>query len=267
MSVDYQKELDALEEIVRRIEYILGNRTTYPKHVEDIKERISKYREKIMEMMNTIDQVHGNLDNTESRTKDANNEIFKLRKIYERLRILLEGQFRNLTLIEGKKPGQALNQTRRSLEVSNMAFDISEEVRRVLQESAQQRSDIQNKVPGYETTNGKILDKLRKYEQDFGTLNDLVGWINRKLCGDNETVCGGCTPFGCDKCGGEDGCDGAMPLALKAVEKAKEAERALWNKERKSRGGWGGGGEQGNVEGGELTASFSCSIQAKLTLH
>ena len=233
MSVDYKKELDALEELVRRIEYILANRETYPKHVQDIRDRIDKYREKIMEIMNTIDQINGNLDITESKMTNANNEIFKLREIYERLLVLVEGQYRNITQVEGKGPGQALNETRRSLEVSNRAFDISQDVRRVLEESAQQRADMNSKVPGYETTNSEILDKLKKYEKDFGALNDLVAWINARLCGNNATLCGGCAPFGCDKCGGE-GCDGAVPLSMKAVEKAMEAEQALRKKERKS---------------------------------
>ena len=233
MSVDYRKELESLEELIRRVEYILGNRTTYPKHVEDIQDRIDKYREKIMEIMNAIDQVNGNLGDTESRMENASNEIFKLRREYEELRVLVEGQLRNLTLIEGKGPQQALNETRRSLEISNLAYDISEDVRKVIEQSAQERASMRGKVAGYEVTSDNILEKLKKYEKNFKDLNRLVASINAKLCGSNATSCGGCTPFGCDNCGGQ-GCDGAVPLAMKAVEKATQAERALWQKERKS---------------------------------
>lgn len=231
--MDYKKDLDELEKLVRHIEYILGNRTTYPEHLEKIKNKINTYRAQIMVIMNTIDQVNEHLGNTSTDMKDANVEISKLRKIYERLRVLVEGQLRNLTSIEGKKPGQALNETQRSLEVSNEAFDISKEVRRIIEESAQQRQEMSNKVSGYNRTSEEIHEKLKKYEKEFGSLNDIIARINEKLCGANKTVCGGCTPFGCDNCGGE-GCDGAIPLATKALDKATLAERKLLEKERKS---------------------------------
>jgi hypothetical protein len=232
VSVDYKKELDELEEIIRRIEYILGNRTTYPKHVEDIKDRVSRYRAKIMEIMNMIDQVNGELDNTQPRMENATSEIVKLRKEYEVLRILIQGQLHNLTLIEGKSQGHALNETQRSLEISNRALDISNDVKRILEESSQEREDRNNKVSEFKTTNEEIVEKLRRYRDEFGDLSNLVTWINAKLCGNNASVCGGCSPFNCDNCGGE-GCDGAMPLSMKALEKATEAERALREKERK----------------------------------
>ncbi|XP_028398055.1 laminin subunit beta-1-like [Dendronephthya gigantea] len=231
VPVDYKKDLDELEELVRRIEYILDDRTTYPEHLEEIKNKINTYRAKIMVIMNNIDQVHEHLGNTSTDMKHANNEILKLRKIYERLRVLVKGQLRNLTLIEGKKPGEALNDTQRSLEVSIRAFDLSNEVRKIIEESAKQREEMDNKVPGYNKTHEEIRDKLKKYEEEFVRLNDIIARINEKLCGANQTICGGCTPFGCDNCGG-DGCDGAIPLATQAVDKATLAERKLWEKER-----------------------------------
>ena len=230
--MDYQKELDELEEIIRRIEYILGNRTTYPKHVEDIKNRIIKYREKIMLIMNLIDAVHGDLNNTQERMENASEEISKLRLEYERLRLLLLGQLRNLTQIRGKGEGDAWNKTQKYLEISNRALDISNDVRQILKQSAGQRADMEGKVSRFNATNKEIVENFKRYEKEFGNLNNLVAWINEKLCGNNDTVCGGCTPIGCDNCGGE-GCNGAMPLSLKAVEKAKEAEQALREKERK----------------------------------
>lgn len=235
--MDYQKELDALEEIIRRIEYILGNRTTYPKHVQDIKDRIHEYREKIMQLMNTIDQIHGNLNNTDSRMKDANDEVFKLRNIYEQLRVLgnsvLE-QLRNFTLVKG--PGNALNKTIRSLEVSNQALDISREVRQILAMSSEHRATMNRKLATYKENNDKIVNKLTIYPNQLRGLEDIVAAINRDLCGVDASVCGGCKLSGCDTCGGE-GCGGAVPQAMRALEKAKEAERAFWQKERKFRNG------------------------------
>lgn len=233
MSVDYDSELNTLEELVRRIEYILGNRTTYPKHVEDIQDRIVKYRERIMEIMNAIDQVHGNLDGTESQMKDANDEIFKLRKQYKLLVVLVEVHFRNLTNIFGKGPQDARNKTRRSLEISNMALDLAKGVRQIVEQSADERANVMDKIARYDPIRVNILDRLSKYERDFKNLNGIVGQINELLCGKNATSCGGCTPFGCENCGGGEACDGAVSLASKAVEKARQAERALWQKERK----------------------------------
>ena len=233
MSVDYDSELDTLEELVRRIEYILGNRTTYPKHVEDIQDRIDKYRERIMEIMNAIDQVHGNLDGTESRMKDANDEIFKLQKKYKVLVVLVEGHFRNLTNSFGKGPQDARNKTRRSLEISNMALNLAEDVRQIIEQSADERANVMDKIARYDPTRINIFDRLTRYERDFKALNGIVGQINKLLCGKNATLCGGCTPFGCENCGEGEGCDGAVSLASRAVEKARQAERALWQKERK----------------------------------
>lgn len=248
ISVDYKKELDALDELLQRIEYILGNRTTYPKHVEEIKEKIKNYREKIMDIMNTIDEVHGDLNDTESNKNDANDEIIKLREIYERLRILVEGQLRNLTNLKDKIPRESYNTTLKSLEVSNQAFEISEDIKKTVEESARVVKEMYSKIPDYKAKKLKLNEDLKRFLKEWELFDDWIKWINSKLCG-KGAACGGCNVSGCDHCGGE-GCDGAVPLAKEALEKARLAERALWKKERKStpreRGrGSAGGQDQG----------------------
>ena len=235
VSVDYEKELDALDELVRRIEYILGNRSTYPKHVEDIQSRIKKYREKIMEIMNSIDRIDGDLQTTDTRVKDGNNEISKLRSIYERLRILVEEQIRNLTVLKDKIPGESYNLTQRSLEKSNETLDIADDVRRIVAESERVRADINKKLPDYETKKRNLYNDLERYMKKYKNLNDFIARINEILCGPAD-ACGGCNATGCDVCGGS-GCSGAVPLSLEALEKARLAEEALWEKERKFEGG------------------------------
>ena len=232
VSVDYETDLKRLEDILRRIREILGNRTTYPKHVEDIQKRISEGKERIVKLIQTTNKTQEDLESTESRTKIAKKEIEKLRDFLQRLSVLIEQYGRNLTDVKDEIPHELVNSTRASLVKSTKALDISENVRKTLMESQKERFEIEKKLPDYNSRKKRISEKLDRYLLEFGNLDDLIAKVNRLVCGLPGDGCGGCNSTGCVNCGGS-GCDGATTLAKKALETAKMAERALWEKERK----------------------------------
>lgn len=193
---------------------------------------MDEHEKKVVEMMKIIEELKENLNVTRLRMNNANIEIEKLWKNYRKLKVLFDGHLDELTTtIEGPKADDALNITNHYYRISNKTLDDAKDVRKIVDESAIKREEFKRKTSEYETRNRKIFEKLEDYRREYGDLNDIIALINAKLCGSNSTLCGGCTITGCDGCGVNKGCDGAVPLSMVALEKAKLAEDALRLKE------------------------------------
>lgn len=233
ISVDYKKELDRLDELLRRIQYILGNRTTFPKHVEELEKRIKVAEEKITLLYQRTNKTDKDLGTSEKRSTVAMNEIVKLRAFIDSLKAIINVERANLTNFKDQIPRESINSTLTSFEKSTKALNISENVRKTLEESAEERAKIVKKLPDFNANKNRITSKLTGYMYDFAGLSSLVQRVNVLVCGDPEDGCGGCNSTGCEKCGGN-GCDGATTLAEKALATAKQAERALREKEGKA---------------------------------
>ena len=233
VSVDYENDLNRLDEIRRRIREILGNRTTYPKHVQEIQNRITKSEEKVRQLMEKEMKTGESVDASEAKTKEANKEIKKLRKFLQRLNVLIDEYRRNLTRSIDEIPTASIIESRKYLNISSTAVDISNNVRKTVEKSEKIRTEIEDKLPDYKNKKSRISKKLENYLLEFGTLDELVVRINTLVCGSPNDGCGGCDSDGCGQCGDSDNCDGATTLAEKALATAKKAENALREKERR----------------------------------
>lgn len=233
VSVDYEKDLNRLDEIRRRIREILGNRTTYPKHVEEIQKRIEESEKRVVQLIERGKDIGESVDASEAKTKEAKKEIIKLRKFLQRLNVLIDDYRRNLTSSIDEIPEASIDESRKYLNISTTAEDISNKVRKTLEESEKIRTEIENKLPDYKNKKSRISKKLENYLLEFENLDELVVKINRLVCGSPNARCGGCDSDGCGQCGDSDDCDGATTLAEKALATAKKAENALREKERK----------------------------------
>lgn len=110
------------------------------------------------------------------------------------------------------------------------------ESQKILDMSKEQRNLTEQLLEGppsfldrYDENSGvlfDILDKIRELQKQVGILNGVV-------CGSPASKCGGCGVGNCSFCGGP-GCNGSLDLAMKAVERAREAEAAQRMREAKA---------------------------------
>ncbi|RMX57034.1 hypothetical protein pdam_00006173 [Pocillopora damicornis] len=232
----YDKELKELEDKLERVEMILKNQVTTENDTMALEKELDSIDMQLQEVQDKVDMMKKDVRSSEMRTEDAKTEIQILR---ERLANLTQGGTQlksNVEKILRSDIRGAFEEILKNQMRSRQAEARVNESQKILDMSKEQRNITEQLLEGppsfldrYNENSGvlfDILDKIRELQKQVGILNGVV-------CGSPASKCGGCGVRNCSFCGGP-GCNGSLDLAMKAVERAREAEAAQRMREAKA---------------------------------
>lgn len=224
----YDKDLKELEDKLERVEMILKNQVTTENDTMALEKELDSIDMQVQEVQDKVDMMKKDVRSSEMRTEDAKTEIQILR---ERLANLTQGGTQlksNVEKILRSDIRGAFEEILKNQMRSRQAEARVNESQKILDMSKEQRNLTEQLLEGppsfldrYDENSGvlfDILDKIRELQKQVGILNGVV-------CGSPASKCGGCGVGNCSFCGGP-GCNGSLDLAMKAVERAREAEAA-----------------------------------------
>lgn len=232
----YDKDLKELEDKLERVEMILKNQVTTENDTMVLEKELDSIDMQLQEVQDKVDMMKKDVRSSEMRTEDAKTEIQILR---ERLANLTQGGTQlksNVEKILRSDIRGAFEEILKNQMRSRQAEARVNESQKILDMSKEQRNITEQLLEGppsfldrYDENSGvlfDILDKIRELQKQVGILNGVV-------CGSPSSKCGGCGVRNCSFCGGP-GCNGSLDLAMKAVERAREAEAAQRMREAKA---------------------------------
>lgn len=232
----YDKELKELEDKLKRVEMILKNQATTENDTMALEKELDSIDIELQDVRNQLENMEKEVSSSEMRTEDAKIEI---QILLERLANLAQSGTQLKSDIEkilrsdirGAFEEILKNQIR-----SRQAGARVNESQKILDMSKEQRNQTEQLLEGppsfvdqYDENTGvffDIFDKIRELQEQVKILNGFV-------CGSPASKCGGCGERNCSFCGGS-GCNGSLDLAMKAVERAREAEVAQRMREAKA---------------------------------
>ena len=224
----YSKELQELEDKLKKVEMILENQVTTANDTIVIEKELDSVNMQLETLQERVEQMNEKLTSTNMRTSEANIEIDLLRR---RLADLLRNGTRLETEIEKILRSDIRGAYDKILENQMRSRDAEakvDESMSIISMSQQQRNETENLIAGPPSFRDKhdenaaslfdISEKLRELLEQVDILNGIV-------CGTPMSQCGGCGVLNCSSCGGS-GCNGSRDLAAEALEKAIDAEEA-----------------------------------------
>lgn len=224
----YSKELQELEDKLKKVEMFLENQATTANDTIVIEKELDSVNMQLETLQEKVEEMDEELNSTEMRTSEANIEI-------ELLRQRLAGLLRNGTRLQTEMEKILRSDIRGAydeiLENQMRSRDAEakvDESQSIIDMSKQQRNKTEYLIAGPPSFSDKhdentvslfdISEKLRELLEQVDILNGIV-------CGTPTSQCGGCGVLNCSTCGGP-GCNGSKDLAADALEKAMEAEEA-----------------------------------------
>ena len=224
----YSKELQELEDKLKRVEMLLDNQVTTENDTMVIEKELDSVNLQLETLQEIVEEMDEELNSTEIRTSEANIEIEKLRQRLAdlvrngtRLQTEMENIFRSDT--RGSYDKILENQMR-----SREAEAKVDESMSIIEMSQRERNKTEKLIAGPPSFSDKhdentasifdISEKLRELLEQVEILNGII-------CGTPMSQCGGCGVLNCSTCGGP-GCNGSKDLASDALEKAIDAEEA-----------------------------------------
>lgn len=224
----YSKELQELEDKLKKVEMILETQATTANDTTVIEKELDSVNTQLETLQERVEKMDEELNSTEMRTSEANIEIEELRQRLAdllrngtRLQTEMEKIFRSD--IEGAYEKILENHVR-----SREAEAKVDESMSIIDMSQQQRNKTENLIAGPPSFSNKHDENTASLFDISGKLRELleqVDILNGIVCGPPMSQCGGCGVLNCSTCGGP-GCDGSRDLAADALEKAIEAEEA-----------------------------------------
>lgn len=224
----YSKELQELEDKLKKVEMLLENQVTTANDTIVIEKELDSVNMQLETLQEKVEEMDEELNSTEMRTSEANIEIELLR---QRLADLLRNRTRLQTEIEKILRSDIRGAYDEILENQMRSRDAEakvDESQSIIDMSKQQRNKAEQLIAGPPSFSDKhdentaslfdISEKLRELLEQVDVLNGIV-------CGTPMSQCGGCGVLNCSTCGGP-GCNGSKDLAAEALEKAIEAEEA-----------------------------------------
>lgn len=232
----YSKELQELEDKLKRVEMLLDNQVTTENDTMVIEKELDSVNLQLETLQEIVEEMDEELNSTEIRTSEANIEIEKLRQRLAdlvrngtRLQTEMENIFRSDT--RGSYDKILENQMR-----SREAEAKVDESMSIIEMSQRERNKTEKLIAGPPSFSDKhdentasifdISEKLRELLEQVEILNGII-------CGTPMSQCGGCGVLNCSTCGGP-GCNGSKDLASDALEKAIDAEEAQRMRESKA---------------------------------
>lgn len=224
----YDRELQELEDKLKRVEEILKSQVTTENDTKAIEEQLNSVNTKLQNIQEKVERLDSETNSTQMRTEEANIEIDRLRERLANLR-------RNGTQLKSEVEKilgsdirgvfeEILKNQMRSREAESKVNDSQEIINMV----KDQRNTTEMLLAGppsfsdkHEENNATFLD----ISETIRELLEQVDVLNGIVCGTPSSKCGGCGVLNCSTCGGP-GCNGSMSLAAEALERAKEAEEA-----------------------------------------
>lgn len=229
----YSKELQELEDKLKKVEMFLENQATTANDTIVIEKELDSVNMQLETLQEKVEEMDEELNSTETRTSEANIEIELLR---QRLADLLRNGTRLQTEMEKILRSDIRGAYDEILENQMRSRDAEakvDESQSIIDMSKQQRNKTEYLIAGPPSFSDKhdentvslfdISEKLRELLEQVDILNGIV-------CGTPTSQCDGCGVLNCSTCGGP-GCNGSKDLAADALEKAMEAEEAQRTRE------------------------------------
>lgn len=224
----YSKELQELEDKLKRVEMILENQLTTANDTIVIEKELDSVSMQLETLQEKVEKMSDELNSTEMRTSQANVEIELLR---QRLANLLRNGSRLQTEMEKILRSDTRGAYDRILENQMRSREAETKVdiaMSIIGMSEEQRNRTENLIagpPSFSDKHGENTASLFDISETLIELLEEVNFLNGIVCGTPMSQCGGCGVLNCSTCGGP-GCNGSKDLAAEALEKAIEAERA-----------------------------------------
>lgn len=233
----YSKELQELEDKLKRVEMLLESQVTTANDTIAIEQQLDSITTQLQTIEEKVEGMDKEVNSTEMRTTEANIEIEELR---QRLANLLQNGTRLKTEMEkilGSDIRGASEEILKNQMRSREAEEKVNESQRIIEMSMEQRNKTEQLIAGPPSFDDKHDENTKSLFDISETLEELlaeVDILNGIVCGTPSSQCGGCGVLNCSTCGGP-GCNGSMNLAAEALEKAREAEEAQRMRERQYR--------------------------------
>lgn len=224
----YSKELQELEDKLKRVEMLLDNQVTTENDTMVIEKELDSVNLQLETLQEIVEEMDEELNSTEIRTSEANIEIEKLR---QRLADLVRNGTRLQTEMENIFRSDARGSYDKILENQMRSREAEakvDESMSIIEMSQRERNKTEKLIAGPPSFSDKhdentasifdISEKLRELLEQVEILNGII-------CGTPMSQCGECGVLNCSTCGGP-GCNGSKDLASDALEKAIDAEEA-----------------------------------------
>lgn len=230
----YSKELQELEDKLKKVEMLLENQVTTKNDTIAIEQQLDSITTQLQTIQEKVEGMDREVNSTQMRTTEANIEIEELR---QRLANLLQNGTRLKTQMEkilGSDIRGAYEEILKNQMRSREAEAKVNESQKIIEMSMEQRNRTEQLIdgpPSFDDKHDENTASLFDISETLRELLEQVDILNGVVCGTPSSQCGGCGVLNCSACGGP-GCNGSMNLAAEALEKAKEAEEAQRMRER-----------------------------------
>ena len=215
------------------MEEILRNQVTTENDTKAIEEQLKYVNTRLLDLREKVAKLDNETNSTEIRTKDANIEIERLR---ERLANLLRNGMQLKSDVDKLRRSdvrgafeEIVKNQMRSRE-AQMKVNSSRETVDMIKEQRNKTELLLSGPPSLEEKHDRNNASFIDISEKIKELLKQVDILNGIICGTPSSKCGGCNVLNCSVCGGP-GCNGTVALAAEALERAKEAEEALFKKE------------------------------------
>ena len=224
----YSKELQELEEKLKRVEMLLENQVTTANDTIVIEKELDSVNVQLETLQEKVEKMDEELYSTEMRTSQANIEIELLR---QRLANLLRNGTRLQTEMEKILRSDTRGAYDKILENQMRSREAEakvDESMSIIEMSKEQRDKTENLIagpPSFSDQHDENTASLFDISEKLRELLEQVNILNGIVCGTPMSQCGGCGVLNCSMCGGP-ACNGSKDLAADALDKAIEAEEA-----------------------------------------
>lgn len=229
----YSKELQELEEKLKRVEMVLDNQVTTENETAAIEQELDSVNTHLRDIQDKVNRMDKDVTSTEMRTTEANIEIERLR---ERLANLLQNGTHLKSEIEQILRSDirgAFDEILKNQMRSREAEAKVNESQEIIDMAKKQRNITEQLIagpPSFSEKHNKNTESFFDISEILEELLEEVDVLNGIVCGTPSSQCGGCGVLNCSTCGGP-GCNGSMDLAGEALERAREAEEAQRTRE------------------------------------
>ncbi|XP_021926605.1 laminin subunit beta-1 isoform X2 [Zootermopsis nevadensis] len=232
----YRREFEKMEKQLNEVTQLLENTTVSSHDLERLENLVEKFRANVNKSSEKLDEVENLLDNTASRIYEANLKLTDLRSAASKLKFTALGLKENATKLQEANVEGALNLTREAEKRSQKAQEAADATERDVADSERQckrtetivnrtATQFYNSQEENEEAVDTLTEKLKELETQIPDLNELVCDKRGDPC---DPLCGGA---GCGVCGGLSCEHGAVTKADRALGVAKDAEKAIQDKE------------------------------------
>lgn len=231
----YEKELKALEEMLKRVRKILDSQKTMENDTKKIEAELDRSDKRLMDIMNITSQAKDKVNATITRTADANKEIMRLRKMLEELLKKGEKLKKEINDVKEKNFKGAYEKIKENQQRSRAAEKRVNGSLENIDKASKNREHIQKVLtgpPSFNATHQRNKISLDDIFRRIRVLMNQSETLSAMVCGTPRDKCGWCMAKDCGTCGGP-GCNGTRSLAMEAVKMAMEAEKAQKMREGK----------------------------------